>query len=113
MVGGDSVSEFRYVSEHGPSTRVALTINPLRIARGLPTQLLRRSQPATTTQHLKAGNGSVRFLTLLAPLRPGQKRRVLSAEWDGVTALIEFTDGRTVTVNVPEDSWAELTASVD
>jgi hypothetical protein len=71
------------------------------------------AEPATTTQHLKAGNGSVRFLTLLAPLRPGQKRRVLSAEWDGVTALIEFTDGRTVTVNVPEDSWAELTASVD
>jgi len=71
------------------------------------------AEPATTTQHLKAGNGTARFLTLLAPLRSGQKRRVLSTAWDGVTARIVLIDGRTVTVNVPEDPWGELTVTPD
>jgi hypothetical protein len=63
--------------------------------------------PATTVQHLKSGPGTVRFLTLLLPLAPGEASRLRSHERiDENTSAVDLHDGRRLIVTIPEDPWA-------
>ena len=66
-------------------------------------------RPATTVQHLKSGDGTVQFLTLLLPLRPGQAPLLESlAPIDDSTIEVHLTDGRRLLVHAPPDPRADL-----
>jgi hypothetical protein len=65
-------------------------------------------RPATTVQHLKTGPDTVRFLTLLLPLHDTASRLRSHERIDDSTVIIELTDGRRMTITVPDDPWETL-----
>jgi hypothetical protein len=65
-------------------------------------------QPATTIRHIREGDGVVRFVTLLLPLREGTPPPEVSLEWAGNEATVDLGDGREVTVAVPDDPAEDL-----
>jgi hypothetical protein len=72
------------------------------------------SQPATTLQHLKSGSGTVRFLTLLLPLKPGQAGLLAEAVALNADAVrITLTDGRKLKITAPADPAEKLTVRAE
>ncbi len=65
-------------------------------------------EPITTVQHRRSGEGVVRFVTLLLPLRAGQAPPEVSVAWEGNLATLSLGDGRTVRVMVPADPAEEM-----
>lgn len=69
------------------------------------------AEPATTIQHIKSGDATVRFVTLLVPLRPGRERIVSDVRVAGPeTTVVDLADGRRIEVVVPRPVDQEITA---
>jgi len=76
-------------------------------------KVLKNPVPATTVQHMKSGAGTVRFVTLLVPLKSGQAPLVSAVESVGDdTVVARLADGRTVTVRPPDGPTSKLSATV-
>ncbi len=68
--------------------------------------------PATTVLHTRRGAGEQRFLTLLLPLKAGQKNPVKTVEaLSPTSAKITLTDGRTFTVSDTPGEGVRFTES--
>ncbi|MGI5819362.1 MAG: alginate lyase family protein [Armatimonadota bacterium] len=65
-------------------------------------------EPATTVRQIRRGEGVVRFVTLLLPLRTGQEPPEVSARWAGNVATLDVGDGRVLRVTVPDDPAEDL-----
>jgi len=64
----------------------------------------RPCRPAVTVSHTRSGKGTQTFLTLLQPVRKANSATIRSVTRSGSKAVkVEFSDGRTLTVTVPED----------
>ena len=69
--------------------------------------------PATTVQHLRKGKGTVRFVTLLLPLRAGQEhglRELNLSDPEHLEARLE--DGRMCRVHVPASVSDQLSGEI-
>ncbi len=64
-------------------------------------------KPATTVRHVREGDGVVRLVTLLLPLREGEPPPEVAVEWDGNVATVDPGD-REVKVIVPDDPGEDL-----
>lgn len=59
-------------------------------------------EAATTVLHTRKGKGNQKFVTLLIPLRPGEKTLFQSFEQISETKIrVSFTDGRLLDVDIP------------
>ncbi len=66
-------------------------------------------KPAATVRHRKSGSSTVRFLTLLAPLRPGVPSLVRHHERLRTPVVaVELVDGRRLVVEAPSDPAHDL-----
>lgn len=67
-------------------------------------------RPATTLQHIRAGRGTVEFITLLLPLRHGESSRLKSARALSDSSFeLDLTDGRQLLLDVPPDPTQRIT----
>lgn len=66
---------------------------------------------ATTLQHKKTGNGTVQFLTLLVPLRPGTSSLVQSVTPVGSSWNVNLSDGRVVHISYDTSPSGNIYAS--
>ena len=68
-----------------------------------------KPEPATTLRHIRSGDGTVQFVTLLLPLRAGQECGQVSAKRvDSETWRVMLPDGRDLRVHVPADVSRDL-----
>lgn len=73
-----------------------------------------KSYPATTLQHFKTGPGTVQFLTVLLPLRSGQKALHASAKPVGEGNWnVTLADGRELVIQCPSDPASRLDVTAE
>ncbi|MGD9497358.1 MAG: alginate lyase family protein [Armatimonadota bacterium] len=69
-------------------------------------------EPATTVQHVRSGDGVLRFVTLLLPLRAGEAAPEVSVAWAGNVATLGLPGGRSLRITVPDDPAQDLSVEV-
>jgi len=75
-------------------------------------KVTKTNEPATTVQHIKTGSDTVRFVTLLLPLRKGQAGMAAQASHsDGGEVSVALGDGRTIVIHPPASPQDKLSAT--
>jgi len=75
-------------------------------------KITKESEPATTLQHIQSGSGTVQFLTLLLPLKSGQRTLFKKGHRESEESWkVQLDDGRELSITAPGTGSEKLKAS--